>query len=306
MLTRCELCPRCCGVNRDASERGWCRAGRRPEIFRYAPHHGEEPPISGVNGSGTVFFSRCTLACIYCQNYPWSQQGEGDPYDGDTLVHAFRALARHGCHNWNLVSPTPWMPAVHDALSRVREEGVRLPVVYNTSGYERIETLRRYADDIQVYLTDLRYANPETAQAGSGAGDYVNCARRALCEMWERLGPIRCDENGVALSGVICRILVLPGLVEEAIKSLEWIASGPGAGMPVSIMAQYKPAWQALENSAWNRTVSSDEYGQVCNAVESLGFETGWLQEPGAEPVDGVIGYKMERGGFDRKAGANL
>lgn len=297
MITRCELCPRRCGANREGGERGWCKAGENPQIFRYAPHHGEEPPVSGRHGSGTIFFSRCTLACLYCQNYPWSQQGEGDVYDEGGLANAFRALARQGCHNWNLVSPTPWMPAVHTALEQVRREGLRLPVVYNTSGYERIETLRAYADDIQIYLTDLRYSRASTALEGSKAADYVACARESLCEMWDRLGPLQL-ENDIALSGVICRILVLPGFAEEAVESLEWIAKELGTHVAVSVMAQYHPAWRAVDREPWNRPVTAEEYSRVCGVVESLGFETGWMQEPGAPQEDGLLGHTMSRGGF--------
>jgi len=301
MGQQCELCPRRCGADRMAGRLGWCRAGADTTIFRYAPHFGEEPPVSGSRGSGTIFFSRCTLACLYCQNFPWSQQGEGDVYDRDGLAEALRALARHGCHNWNLVSPTPWMPAIHAALEQVRGEGVNLPVVYNTSGYERVETLRHYADDIQVYLTDLRYAREDTARVGSAAADYVGNARRALGEMWARLGPLVCDENGVALSGVICRILVLPGLADEAVQSLEWIASALGTEVAISLMAQYQPAWKATGRAAWGRTIDEDEYGRVCEALERLGFENGWLQEPGGEKEAGIVGHDMPRGGFDRR-----
>jgi len=299
MLTRCELCPRRCGVSRSGGELGWCGAGGGVELFRYAPHHGEEPPVSGSCGSGTLFFSRCTMACLYCQNYPWSQQGRGDVLDTDGVAHALRALARHGCHNWNLVSPTPWMPWVHAALEQVRREGTNLPVVYNTSGYERVATLRAYADDIQIYLTDLRYARENTARSASGASDYVECARAALREMWRRLGPLRCDENGIAFSGVICRILVLPELVSEAVESLEWLAETLGTDIAVSVMAQYRPAWRALDLEPWNRRVTEEEYRQVCAAVESLGFENGWMQEPGTETGDGLLGHTMNGGGFD-------
>jgi len=298
-LARCELCPRRCGVDRLAGQRGWCRAGADTSIYRYAPHFGEEPPISGERGSGTVFFSHCTLSCLYCQNHPWSQQGAGDVYDRDGLVAVFRALARHGCHNWNLVSPTPWMPAIHEALEQVRAEGVNRPVVYNTSGYERVETLRTYADDIQVFLTDLRYASADKARAGSAAADYVENARRAMVEMWSRLGPLRCDENGVALSGVICRILVLPDLADEAVRNLEWIAATLGTEVHISLMAQYQPAWKAIGQGSWGRRVGSDEYGRVCEALENLGFENGWLQEPGGEKEAGIVGHDMPRGGFD-------
>ncbi len=226
--------------------------------------------------------------------------GEGDLYAIEDLVHAFRALARHGCHNWNLVSPTPWMPWVHEALARVRAEGLQRPVVYNTSGYERVETLSRYADDIQIYLTDLRYSQASTSQSGSGAADYVDCARRALRAMWARLGPLRYDENGVALSGVICRILVLPGFAREAVENLEWMASALGNEVAVSVMSQYHPAWRAVGKAPWNRQVTRAEYSEVCDAVASLGFGTGWMQEPEATASDGLLGHTMSRGGFDK------
>jgi len=299
-MTGCELCPRRCGVDRLAGQLGWCRSGAETTIYRYAPHFGEEPPISGVRGSGTVFFSRCTLACLYCQNYPWSQHGEGDVYTGGGLANVFRALARHGCHNWNLVSPTPWLPAIHKALEQVRGEGLNLPVVYNTSGYERVETLRAYADDIHVYLADLRYASAAAARAGSAAADYVENARRALVEMWSRLGPLRSDENGVALSGVICRILVLPDLAEEAVRNLEWIASTLGTDVHISLMAQYQPAWKAVGRGRWERPLDEDAYGRVCETLGTLGFENGWIQALGGDKEAGIVGHEMPRGGCDK------
>jgi len=303
MVTACRLCPRCCGANRSAGEVGWCRAGGQVQIYRYAPHFGEEPPISGSKGSGTIFFSRCTLSCLYCQNYPWSQQGEGDFYSDGDLAHALRALAEQGCHNWNLVSPTPWMPWVAHVLDALNREGIRLPVVYNTSGYERTETLDEYARHIQVYLTDLRYARAETALTASRAADYVEASRSALRLMWSRLGPLRCDENGVALSGLICRILVLPGLAQEAVDNLQWLASTVGTEVAISVMAQYHPAWQARQHAGWDRSVSGAEYRQVCEAMEDLGFENGWMQDPEEAVRDDVIGYTMPRGGFDKAAG---
>ena len=152
--TRCVLCPRRCGVNREAGQTGYCRAGNRPEVYRYGLHNGEEPPISGTRGSGTVFFSRCTLRCIYCQNYPWSQGGEGRAVDEASLAAMLGALGVQGCHNWNLVSPTPWLPWIYEALAIARKTGVDRPVVYNTSGFEAVETLRALEGWVSVYLTD--------------------------------------------------------------------------------------------------------------------------------------------------------
>lgn len=294
------MCPRLCGVDRLRGELGFCRAGDEAEIYRYAPHHGEEPPISGSRGSGTIFFSRCTLACLYCQNYPWSQDGQGDLYDADALAGLFRSLASEGCHNWNLVSPTPWLPQIEEAVKRVRSEGVNLPVVYNTSGYERCETLEAYASLVDVYLADLRYSRETTAREGSRAGDYVDVARKAMKMMWERLGPLQCDENGVAVSGVVCRLLILPGHAEEVVENLEWIADRLGASVPVSVMAQYHPAYHASRREPWSRGISREEYDRVCEAVEELGFETGWIQDYTSNVDNELVGHQMPRGGFEK------
>ena len=162
VLSHCELCPRMCGVNRLAGEHGFCRAGNELEIYRYAPHHGEEPPISGRKGSGTVFFSRCTLKCLYCQNYPWSQEGAGKKITVEKLAAILRELRDEGCHNWNLVSPTHWLPMIYSALESVKKDGKMLPVVYNTSGYERVETIEKYGGKIvsEKNLGKIRLAYP--------------------------------------------------------------------------------------------------------------------------------------------------
>jgi putative pyruvate formate lyase activating enzyme len=297
-LLSCTLCPRQCGVNRLEGELGFCRAGAQAQLYRYAPHHGEEPPISGSKGSGTLFFSRCTLSCLYCQNHPWSQQGEGEHYDTERLAGVFRELAQAGCHNWNLVSPTPWLPQIAEALDQVRGEGINLPVVYNTSGYERCESLVAYESLVDVYLTDLRYASAASSEAGSRAADYVDRAREALALMLERLGPLQCDENGIAISGVVCRLLVLPGLAHEVIENLGWLADRVGVEVPVSVMAQYSPAFRAAEQQPWNRRVARDEYDQVCQAVESLGFDIGWIQDFEGDVDDDLVGHTMPQGGF--------
>lgn len=297
MLRSCLLCPRQCGVNRLEGQLGFCRAGSEVEIYRYAPHHGEEPPISGTGGSGTVFFSRCTLSCLYCQNYPWSQQGEGTLHDTDTLAGILRELVEAGCHNWNLVSPTPWLPQVAAAVDLLRNDGIRLPIVYNTSGYERSETLAEFSQLVDIYLTDLRYSKASTAIEGSRAEDYVPAARVAMQAMWERLGPLQCDDNGIAVSGVICRLLILPGHADEVINNLEWMAGTLGTDVPLSVMAQYHPAHRAAERAPWNRHPSRDEYDRVCDAVESLGFETGWIQDFTEHVDEGLLGFTMPAGG---------
>ena len=299
-LSACQLCPRRCGVNRRNGELGFCRSGADVEIYRYAPHFGEEPPITGTKGSGTVFFSRCTLACIYCQNYSWSQQGAGDVYDYDALVEVFRSLVDAGCHNWNLVSPTPWLPQIAVAIEELREQGISLPVVYNTSGYETCETLTEYSSLADIYLADLRYSQKSTAESGSSASDYVSASRSALEMMWNKRGPLRYDKNGVAISGIICRLLVLPGFSQEVVENLEWVADKLGREVPISIMAQYQPAYRALDVEPWNRHINRSEYDLVCDAVESLGFETGWIQDFDEKVDEGLLGHTMEPGRGER------
>lgn len=287
------MCPRKCGVNRLEGQKGYCRAGAEVEIFRYGLHHGEEPPISGNRGSGTVFFSRCTLRCLYCQNHPWSQEGEGRAYTPDGLVKMLAGLAGDGAHNWNLVSPTPWLPWIGEALDMVEARGVSLPVVYNTSGFESTEVLGELEGRVAVYLTDLRYARPETALAGSGHAGYVDVARKALAEMWRQKGPLVTDAAGIGIRGTICRLLVLPGLAEEAVANLEWLAEAVGTEMPVSVMAQYTPAFRAPGREPWGRKPTAEEYGRVVEAVERIGFDAGWVQEFEAPTPDELVGFKM-------------
>ena len=292
-LEHCELCPRRCGVNRAMGHLGYCRAGRATQIFRYGSHYGEEPPLSGTRGSGAIFFSRCTLRCVYCQNYSWSQEGCGETHTVEELAGILGALRAEGCHNWNLVSPTSWLPMIVEALARARGAGQNLPVVYNTSGFERVETVRAMAGKADVYLTDLRYASSEAAMRGSDAAAYVECARAALLEMWRQAGPLVVDAEGVAVCGVICRLLILPGLAREACASLEWLADKIGPKLAVSVMAQYTPTYRAIGQVPWSRAITRAEYNVVCRTVERLGFTEGWIQDFGVVPGDTLAGFNM-------------
>ncbi len=291
-LAACGLCPRRCGVDRRRTL-GFCRAGESAQVYTYFPHHGEEPPISGEHGSGTIFFSRCTLRCLYCQNYPWSQDGQGAIVGAGGLESIMETLYRQGCHNWNLVTPTPWLADIVDALGNLRRRGLRLPVVYNTGGYESLETVNALDPWVDVYLTDLRYAEPETAAAASQAPDYVRIARDALLEMWRRKGPLRIAADGTVKQGVICRILVLPGHAQEAIDNLDWLAQNIGTNLAVSLMSQYTPAWRACRQPGWDRPLSTQEYAPVLEKLRELGFTTGWVQELESETPPPLIGYNM-------------
>ena len=290
------MCPRRCRVNRLEGQRGFCNAGEVVEVYRYAPHFGEEPPISGTRGSGTIFFARCTMRCIYCQNYPWSQEGQGRPYGEGELAEAFRALARAGCHNWNLVSPTPWLPMIRRAVHTARSDGFSLPIVYNTSGFERVETLEEYSDVADIYLTDLRYSRADTAAVASGAAGYVETARQALLCMWRLAGPLVIDAEGIARRGLICRLLILPGRAREAVENLRWLREAVGTEVAVSIMAQYLPAYRAVQTKDWNRRISADELDEVRTAAEELGFENGWIQALDGTPPDELVGFRMDEG----------
>ena len=279
-LEACELCPRRCG-----KRPGFCGAGLSPRVFRWGPHFGEEPPITGERGSGCVFFSRCTMKCVYCQNSPWSWGGEGRDISVPELAGIMRDMAtKDRVDNWNLVSPTPYLPFVREAVASLRREGVSLPVVWNSSGYERVETLEEYSDLCDWALFDLRYASDVTAQRYSSAPGYVAAARAAL--KW-----------AFAHSRLIVRVLVLPGLADEAIESLAWIASELSSEVPVSVMSQYTPAYRAASLPQLDRTVTKEEYDSVAAAAADFGFVNGWIQGmEAADPKLALLGENMTEG----------
>ncbi len=294
-LRDCRLCPHECGVDREAGQRGYCGAGDRVRLYRAGPHHGEEPPLSGSAGSGTVFFSRCTLKCIYCQNYPWSQESRGRLIGNRELGNIFANLVDAGCHNINLVSPTPWLPMIEKILEQGEPLLRGIPVVYNTSGFEKVETLRQIEDFVDIYLTDLRYACAGSAEEGSGSADYPAVARAAFKEMWRQKGTLEIDSRGIARKGVICRLLVLPGREQEAIENLRWLAEKFNSLPAVSVMAQYTPAYKAADMTGWNRRITATSYARVADFFESCAFQQGWLQEID-NTTDDLVGFNMKSG----------
>ena len=251
--------------------RGWCGAADAPRVFRWGPHFGEEPPLVEGGGSGCVFFSRCTMKCLYCQNSPWSWKGGGKDKAIAELTEIFRELAvKDRCANWNLVSPTPYLPFIREAVAPLLAEGVRLPFVWNSSGYERVETLEEYSDLCDWALFDLRYSRDETAVRLSQAPGYVAASRAAV--KWAR------EKLNAGRGGLIVRILVLPGHADEAIENLAWLATEVSNEVAVSVMAQYTPAYKALETPPLDRSVTKDEYESVVEAAADFGFENGWIQ----------------------------
>lgn len=298
ILPPCELCPRRCRADRARGSLGFCRAGAEPRVFRWGPHFGEEPPICGETGSGAVFFSRCTMKCLYCQNAPWSWQGEGRDLSICELTDIFRTLAvKHRCSNWNLVSPTPYLPMVRAAVTPLLDAGIRLPFVFNSSGYERPETLAAWRDLCDIALVDLRYASDATARAASEAPGYVAAARATVKHLWETLGPLDSDAPGAATRGVIVRILVLPGHADEAVENLAWLATACSPRVHVSVMSQYAPAFKACETPPFDRVVTKDEYETVTEAAADFGFENGWIQGFASRDASSdLVGENMSSG----------
>ena len=284
----CELCPRKCG-----KRPGYCGAADLPRVFRWGPHFGEEPPITGERGSGCVFFSRCTMKCLYCQNSPWSWKGEGVDKTIPELTAIFRELAvKDKVENWNLVSPTPYLPYIREAVEPLFKEGVRLPFVWNSSGYERVETLEEYSDLCDWALFDLRYSKNETAIKASSAPGYVEASRAAVRWAFERQNSSAVNLN--PQPSLIVRILVLPGHADEAIENLAWLATELSSEIPVSIMAQYTPAYKAMETPPFNRSVTKEEYESVTEAAADFGFENGWIQGyEASDPKLALLGENM-------------
>ena len=281
----CELCPHRCGADRfGGSEAGFCGALDKPRVFRWGPHFGEEPPITGERGSGCVFFSRCTMKCLYCQNSPWSWKGAGEDKSIDELAGIFRSLVLEDkVENINLVSPTPYLPFIREAAHAIKKEGIDIPYVWNSSGYERVEVLEEYRELCDWALFDLRYSRDETARRLSSAPGYVDAARAAVKWAYEK--------SGVDL---IVRILVLPGHHEEAIENLAFLATELSNEIPVSVMSQFTPAYKALETPPLNRSVTEEEYEEVVEAAADFGFENGWIQGyEASDPKLALLGENM-------------
>jgi putative pyruvate formate lyase activating enzyme len=282
----CVLCPRGCRVDRHQGERGFCRAAATTAAVNTAQlHHGEEPPISGRQGSGTVFFAGCTLACRFCQNYQISQEGWGEELAPGDLAAVFLQLQLSGAHNLNLVTPTPHLPVILEALGIARENGCRLPVVYNTSGYERAAAIRRLEGLVEVYLPDYKYGDEAAAARLSDAEGYVRHCRQAIAEMHRQVGPLQMDDQGVAVRGVLVRHLVLPGNLSATDKVLPDLMELGGPEVWVSLMSQYYPAYRARGDSELGRRLTADEHRAARRALEAAGIENGFVQ--GLASADG-------------------
>ncbi|MBI2979956.1 MAG: radical SAM protein [Chloroflexi bacterium] len=285
-LASCDICPRECGVDRLAGEEKFCHSAFLPIVSSVCAHHGEEPALSGSRGSGTIFFGNCNMRCVYCQNHQISQDWatqKSKEMDCHTLAEGMLYLQDElGCHNINFVSPSHFVPQLVRAVLEAVPMGLRLPLVYNTGGYDSIRTLRALEGIISIYLPDLRYASDKWARKFSQAPDYVSHARAAIQEMYRQVGDVVLDEAGVAQKGLIVRHLILPNGLAGSEDSLTWLVNQVSPAVTVSIMSQYFPAHRAGRIPALLRTISPSEYSEVVRLVDRLGLENGWIQEMGA------------------------
>lgn len=278
-LKSCDLCPHDCRVNRLAGEVGICRAGWQPRIASANIHRGEEPPISGSKGSGTIFFSGCSLRCRFCQNFPISQLGNGEDLTTAGLAEKVLRLQRQGAHNINLVTPSHYLPQLLAALWLAVPKGFRLPIVWNSSGYEKVDALTLLDGVVAVYLPDMKYAAEEPALKFSSAPGYREVNRAAVTEMHRQVGQLQLDEEGVARQGLIIRHLVLPEGGAGSCETLSWIAEHLGTETHISLMRQYFPAHEAPATPGIQRKITAAEYAEAVAALEEAGLENGWVQE---------------------------
>ena len=280
LLESCRVCPRECGVNRLKDDKlGFCRSGLKAVVSSASPHLGEEPPLSGAKGSGTIFFANCNLRCVYCQNYPISQLGTGTERTPGEISCQMTWLQEQGCHNLNLVTPTHFMPQILKALGIARERGFDLPIVYNTSGYDSVESLKLLDGIVDIYLPDMRYSDEAVARRCSAASQYPEVNRAAVREMYRQVGNLVVDETGLAKRGLIIRHLVLPGGLSGTESVMKFLAEEISKDVHISLMSQYFPAYKATQIKELSRRITAEEYEEARQIMDKYGLENGWMQE---------------------------
>jgi putative pyruvate formate lyase activating enzyme len=289
MLRSCAICPRKCRVNRLEGQTGFCKIADQPIIYSSLAHHGEEPPISGERGSGTIFFSGCNMACVYCQNYEFSQTVSGKTLSFAELADTMLELQDQGCHNINLVTPTHVMPQILAALAIAKPKGLKIPIVYNTGGYELAEIIALLNGIVDVYLVDMRYGSDQEAEKYSAAPGYARFNRAAIKEMHQQVGIAKFDSSGIIKKGLIIRHLVLPENISRTEKVMRFIAENISPDTYISLMSQYTPFHKAAKFSEINRRINDQEYAYAQEIMEKYGLHNGWTQEArGLEKFAGV------------------
>ena len=281
MLACCAICPRRCQVNRLKNQRGFCKTGVLAKVSTFLAHHGEEPPISAKFGSGTIFFSHCNMSCIYCQNYPFSQEGEGKEVTPVELASFMLELQKIGCHNINLVTPTHVMPQILKALSIAVPQGLKIPLVYNSGGYELASVIKFLEGVVDIYLPDMRYSDSSMAVEYSSAPNYPKYNQEAVKEMHRQVGIANIDNQGIIKRGLVIRHLVLPHGIAGTQKIMKFIAQELSPDTYVSLMSQYHPYYRAFALGELNRALTHEEYENAKLDMEKYGLHNGWIQEEG-------------------------
>jgi putative pyruvate formate lyase activating enzyme len=272
LLESCSVCPRSCGVNRLAGDIGKCRTSRQAIVSSYGAHFGEEAPLVGSHGSGTIFFANCNLACLFCQNYSISQLGEGHKVDKEELAHIMLFLQEKGCHNVNLVSPTHVVPQILEALELAVESGLEVPLVYNSGGYDSVETLKLLDGIVDIYMPDMKYDDEETARELSGIRNYPAANRAAVKEMHRQTGDLEINKEGVARRGLLIRHLVLPQGLAGTKTIMRFVSQEISRNSYVNIMAQYRPCYKALQVPGLGRPISSAEFHEALSFAREAGL----------------------------------
>ncbi|MGA2683241.1 MAG: radical SAM protein [Candidatus Bathyarchaeia archaeon] len=275
ILESCELCPRRCKVNRLKAQKGYCRSGVELTISSYGPHFGEEPEITGRNGSGTIFLTNCNLLCIFCQNYETSHLGYGKEVSIDETAEIMLRLQGRGCHNINVVTPTHYTPQLVKTISVAAARGLKLPIFWNCSGYENVETIKLLEGIVDIYKPDIKYGESEPAKKYSNAPDYFERCKEAVREMHRQVGDLKVNKKGIAYRGLLIRHLVLPNNLAGSEKVLEFAAELSKESY-VNIMAQYRPCGKAYEHEKLSRRPSRTEYFRVVDYAKKLGLHRGF------------------------------
>ncbi len=291
----CTLCPRQCGINRFSEERGFCEAPSAMVISSIFAHHGEEPPISGTGGSGTVFFSYCTQKCCFCQNFQISHEYEGKPYTPDELASEMIRLQESGSHNINFVTATHFLPWILRSVRIASMNGLDIPLVYNCSGYERAEIIKILDGIIDIYLPDMKYGDNTTAQLLSHAPDYVEHNQQAIREMFRQVGPMRIDGDGIAKRGLCIRHLVLPLNMQSSAAVIDFLTRHfDPEDISISLMAQYNPLYKAKDIPSINRRITEEEYESAKKLFLEAGFN-GYFQEYEKMNENFIIDFKVRK-----------
>ena len=283
LLEKCEICPHKCKINRANGNMGRCKAKDTIKVALASIHNFEEPCISGKKGSGTIFFSNCNMNCIYCQNYEISQQGKGKEISIEELAKIFIKQQEKDVENINLLTPTSYVPQIIEAIKIAKNNGLKIPIVYNTNGYENIETIKMLKGYIDIYLPDLKYSQNSLAKKYSKVDNYFEIATTAIKEMYNQVGSPIFNEEGVMQKGVIIRHLVLPNNIQNSKEVLKWINDNMPKDIFVSVMAQYFPTYKAMESKELNRKLNEKEYNEIEQYLYSLDTENGYIQDLGED-----------------------